>query len=117
MAAARDVALDPVRARPAARASDWPWSSVRAHLQAGGDGLVDVNPQLGRLDGRFDDLFDGTPRPSAAHSGFPPSTTAPPPAPAATPDRTGPSNPRTRRPGRAASVPRTCGLTTMADVS
>ena len=32
LAAARYVALNPVRARLASRAQDWRWSSVRAHL-------------------------------------------------------------------------------------
>ncbi len=32
MAAARYVAMNPVRARLVERAEDWPWSSVRAHL-------------------------------------------------------------------------------------
>ena len=61
MAAARYVALNPVRARLVARAADWPWSSVRAHLQGRSDGLVDVNPLIDRLDGRFADLLDGEP--------------------------------------------------------
>ena len=34
MAAARYVALNPVRARIVERAQDWPWSSARAHLAA-----------------------------------------------------------------------------------
>jgi putative transposase len=33
LAAVRYVALNPVRARLAARAQDWPWSSVGAHLK------------------------------------------------------------------------------------
>ena len=35
MAAARYVALNPVRARLVERAEDWPWSSVRAHFDRG----------------------------------------------------------------------------------
>jgi putative transposase len=58
IAAARYVALNPVRARLVARAEDWPWSSVRAHLSRRDDGLVDVEPLLGRLGGRFADLLD-----------------------------------------------------------
>jgi hypothetical protein len=34
VAAARYVALNPVRARLVRRVQDWPWSSVRAHLKA-----------------------------------------------------------------------------------
>ncbi len=43
MAAARYVALNPVRARLVARADDWRWSSARAHLQGRDDGLVTVD--------------------------------------------------------------------------
>jgi putative transposase len=49
-AAARYVALNPVRARLAARAEDWPWSSVRAHLAGQDDGVVKVAPPLDRID-------------------------------------------------------------------
>jgi putative transposase len=42
LAAARYVALNPVRARLASRAQDWRWSSVRAHLVGRDDGLVIV---------------------------------------------------------------------------
>ena len=42
MAAARYVALNPVRARLAERAWDWPHSSVRAHLAGRDGGLVTV---------------------------------------------------------------------------
>ena len=48
MAAARYVSLNPVRARLAARAEDWPWSSVRAHLAGVDDALVAVAPLLDR---------------------------------------------------------------------
>ncbi len=61
MAAARYVALNPVRARIVERAEDWPWSSVRAHLDGRSDGLVDVAPLLDRAAGRFADLLDGEP--------------------------------------------------------
>jgi putative transposase len=46
---ARYVSLNPVRARLAARAQDWPWSSVRAHLAGEDDGLVTVKPSLDRV--------------------------------------------------------------------
>ncbi|MEK0082105.1 transposase [Geminicoccaceae bacterium SYSU G07066] len=44
IAAVRYVELNPVRARLAARAEDWPWSSARAHLAGEDDGLVSVGP-------------------------------------------------------------------------
>ena len=46
LAAARYVELNPVRARLAARAGDWPWSSARAHLAGRDDALVSVAPLL-----------------------------------------------------------------------
>ncbi|MGH6889820.1 MAG: transposase [Rhizomicrobium sp.] len=49
VAAVRYVALNPVRARLAARAEDWAWSSVRAHLDGKDDGLVKVGPVLDRV--------------------------------------------------------------------
>jgi putative transposase len=49
-AAARYVSLNPVRARLAARAEDWPWSSARAHLAGRTDGVVNVAPLLARID-------------------------------------------------------------------
>ncbi|MGD0192185.1 MAG: transposase [Rhizomicrobium sp.] len=47
--AARYVSLNPVRAGLVARAEDWPWSSVRAHLKGEDDGLVKVRPLLERV--------------------------------------------------------------------
>jgi putative transposase len=47
-AAARYVALNPVRARLVSRAEDWPWSSTRAHLGIADDALVDTAPLLER---------------------------------------------------------------------
>jgi putative transposase len=47
--AVRYVSLNPVRARLVARAGDWPWSSVRAHLSGRDDGLVTVKPVLDRV--------------------------------------------------------------------
>jgi len=58
MAAARYVAVNPVRARLVARAEDWRWSSVRAHLAGRDDGLVSVAPLIDRCGGRFSDLLD-----------------------------------------------------------
>jgi len=63
VAAARYVALNPVRARLVRRAQDWPWSSVRAHLKGRDDGLVTVTPLLDRMAGRFADLIDEGPTP------------------------------------------------------
>jgi len=47
-AAGRYVSLNPVRAGLTARAADWPWSSVRAHLAGRDDGIVTVAPLLER---------------------------------------------------------------------
>ena len=58
LTAVRYVALNPVRARLVARAEDWPWSSVRAHLAGEDDGVVRVAPVLERV-GRFADLIAG----------------------------------------------------------
>ena len=56
MAAVRYVALNPVRARLAATAEAWPWSSVRAHLKGEDDGLVTVRHVLERAP-RFAELI------------------------------------------------------------
>ena len=48
-AASRYVALNPVRARLADRAEDWPWSSARAHIAGADDRLVEVAPLLDRF--------------------------------------------------------------------
>jgi len=55
-AAVRYVSLNPVRAQLVARAADWPWSSVRAHLAERDDALVRVRPVLERY-GRFADFL------------------------------------------------------------
>ncbi len=47
--AVRCVTLNPVRARHAARASDWPWSSARAPLAGADDRVVKVAPVLERI--------------------------------------------------------------------
>jgi len=46
--AVRYVSLNPVRAKLVKRASQWPWSSVKAHLSATDDTLVRVAPVLKR---------------------------------------------------------------------
>jgi putative transposase len=56
VAAFRYVALNPVKAKLAATAADWPWSSTRAHLRRQDDGLVTVRPLLERVD-RFADFL------------------------------------------------------------
>ncbi len=63
IAAARYVALNPLRARLVRRARDWPWSSVRAHLRGRDDELVSVAPLLDRAAGRFADLIETGPTP------------------------------------------------------
>ena len=60
LSAIRYVALNPVRARLVAKAADWPWSSVGAHLKGQDDGLVTVRPVLERVD-RFAELIAGEP--------------------------------------------------------
>jgi putative transposase len=60
MAAARYVALNPVRARLVERAEDWRWSSVGAHLSGHDDALVSVAPLIERC-GRFADLIETAP--------------------------------------------------------
>ena len=96
MAAARYVALNPVRARLVARAEDWRWSSVKAHLEGQDDGLVSVAPLMDRSAGRFADLLGqpvsveamsalGLRKRLAARSARRPSSTASPPRPAAIP--------------------------------
>ena len=57
-AAARYVALNPVRARLVDRARDWPWSSVTAHRAGEDDELVEVAPLLDRY-GPIDAFLGG----------------------------------------------------------
>ena len=53
------VSLNPVRARLVARPEDWPWSSVRAHINGADDGLVTVRAVLDRIP-HFADLLSTT---------------------------------------------------------
>jgi putative transposase len=46
LAAARYVELNPVRAKLAVHADEWPWSSARAHLSGRDDRLVKTAPLL-----------------------------------------------------------------------
>ncbi len=57
MAAFRYVTMNPVKAKLAATAADWPWSSTPAHLRRQDDGLVTVCPLLDRVD-RFADFLE-----------------------------------------------------------
>jgi putative transposase len=50
IAAFRYVALNPVKAKLAATAADWRWSSARAHLRRQDDGLVTVRALLDRIE-------------------------------------------------------------------
>ena len=65
MAAARYVALNPVRARLVGRAEDWRWSSARAHLAGPRRRAGRVAPLLARCGGRFADLLAVEPSPGA----------------------------------------------------
>lgn len=47
MTAVRYVELNPVTAGLCARAEDWRWSSARAHIRDGGDGLTDPDALAG----------------------------------------------------------------------
>ena len=49
MAAARYIELNPVRARLCKTPTEWPWSSVHAHLRGKDDALVSVHPMLSRI--------------------------------------------------------------------
>lgn len=59
-AATRYVLTNPVRAGLADRAADWPYSSARAHLGQGTDGLVDLGGLVGRI-GNWDALLSNSP--------------------------------------------------------
>jgi len=58
LACARYIGLNPVRAGLTARAVDWPWCSVRAHLGAAHDALLTPAPLAERLAGRAQGFFD-----------------------------------------------------------
>jgi putative transposase len=49
LSAFRYVALNPVRARLAKRAEDWPWASTRAYLTSDGDGVTTLAPMRARF--------------------------------------------------------------------
>jgi putative transposase len=45
----RYVTMNPVRARQAAKAEDWRWSSAASHLRGKPDGLTKIVPALSRI--------------------------------------------------------------------
>ncbi len=53
----RYVGLNPVRAGLTRRAIDWPWSSVRAHVEGRPDALLTREPVAIRLGAEKDDFF------------------------------------------------------------
>jgi putative transposase len=57
-ACARYVGLNPVRAGLTARAIDWPWSSVRAHVEGRPDRLLTPAPLAERLGEALTSFFD-----------------------------------------------------------
>lgn len=54
----RYVGLNPVRARLAKRAIDWPWSSVRAHVEGRPDPLLTPGPVAERLGPDLERFFE-----------------------------------------------------------
>jgi len=100
MAAARYVALNPVRARLAATADGWPWSSARAHLAGRDDGLVTVAPLLDRCGGGFADLIETEPSAEAVAALRAAETIGRPLGAAAFLDRLKAQTGRDPRPGR-----------------
>lgn len=58
LACVRYVGLNPVRAGLTARAVDWPWSSVGAHVHGRADPLLTPGPLAERLAGRMAHAFD-----------------------------------------------------------
>ena len=57
-ACARYVGLNPARAGLAAKAVDWPWSSVRAHVEGRDDALLTREPLARRLLADMPGFFD-----------------------------------------------------------
>jgi len=106
MAAARYVALNPVRARLVARPEDWRWSSASAHLAGRDDGLVEVAPLLERCDGRFADLIAEEPEPALVAALRAAETIGRPLGGAAFLDRLAALTGRNPRPGKRGRKPR-----------
>jgi putative transposase len=71
MADFRYVAMNPVKAKLAATAADWPWCRTPAHLRRQDDGLVTVRPLLERVEGFVEllELLAGTERVAALTKG------------------------------------------------
>jgi putative transposase len=57
-ACARYVGLNPVRAGLTRQAIDWPWSSVRAHVEGRPDPVLTPEPLLDRLGAEMASFFD-----------------------------------------------------------
>ncbi len=55
---ARYIGLNPVRAGLVRRAVEWPWSSVRSHLEGGADKLLTAEPMADRLGAALGGFFD-----------------------------------------------------------
>jgi putative transposase len=106
MAAACYVALNPVRARLVARAEDWRWSSVGAHLTGRDDGLVSVGPLLERCNGRFVDLIETAPPPETVAALRAAETIGRPLGPPAFLDRLAAATGRDPRPKRRGRKPK-----------
>ncbi len=60
LAAVRYIELNPVRAGLCDKATDWPWSSVHAHLSGTSDGLVDPLAMRSRISDWHDYLSNGS---------------------------------------------------------
>jgi putative transposase len=55
---ARYIGLNPVRAGLARLAIEWPWSSVRAHIECRSDSLLTAEPLADRLGSALGRFFD-----------------------------------------------------------
>ena len=110
MAAARYVALNPVRAKLVARAEDWRWSSARAHCEGRDDGLVSVAPLIDRCGGRFVDLLDAPVRAEAISALRASETIGRPLGSASFLDRLAAATGRDPRPRRRGPKPKGDGL-------
>ncbi len=106
MAAARYVALNPVRARLVERAEDWRWSSAGAHLLGRDDALVSVAPLIERCGGRFADLIDMAPSAEAVSALRAAETIGRPVGSAAFLDRLAAATGRDPRPKRRGPKPK-----------
>ena len=114
MAAARYLAMNPVRARLVERAEDWPWSSVRAHLAGRDDGLVTVAPLLVRSAGRFADLIETEASAEALSALRAAETIGRPLGSAAFLSRLAAATGRDPRPKRRGPKPRVAGLSKLS---